>query len=418
MEVCDDNTDGFGLFDLSLSNEEVLDGLDPSEFTITYYENAENAENAENPIITPFAYTNVTPFNQTIWVRVENNTTNCYNTTTIELTVNELPVLIQPTPLNLCDYINTGDEIEEFTLEDSIEQVLQGQTGINISFYETQEDADNDTNPIFSPYTNTSNAQTIYIRGENEITGCYSTITLDLRVNPIPSPAVPQAIEECDEDNDGFTFFTVEQNEVDIINGELDIVLSYHETLTNAENGIEPIISPYYNIVPDSQIIFVRAENTITGCFSIVEQELVTLPSPELPLIIEDIIVCDDDYDGTAIFDLTQRDEDILGEQSSTDFALSYHETLIDAEIGQNPIVNTTSYQNLSNPQTIYVRLEDLNNNCVSIGEFNLIVALPPVIVQPTPLEECDDEVADETTEFDLTIKNEKFSTQKMEREN
>ena len=92
------------------------------------------------------------------------------------------------------------------------------------------------------------------------------------------------------------------------------------------------------------------------------------MPSPELPLIIEDIIVCDDDYDGTAIFDLTQRDEDILGEQSSTDFALSYHETLIDAEIGQNPIVNTTSYQNLSNPQTIYVRLEDLNNNCVSIG--------------------------------------------------
>ena len=410
LEVCDDNTDGFGLFDLSLSNEEVLDGLDPSEFTITYYENAENAENAENPIITPFAYTNVTPFNQTIWVRVENNTTNCYNTTTIELTVNELPVLIQPTPLNLCDYINTGDETEEFTLEDSIEQVLQGQTGINISFYETQEDADNDTNPIFSPYTNTSNAQTIYIRGENEITGCYSTITLDLRVNPIPSPAVPQAIEECDEDNDGFTFFTVEQNEVDIINGELDIVLSYHETLTNAENGIEPIISPYYNIVPDSQIIFVRAENTITGCFSIVEQELVTLPSPELPLIIEDIIVCDDDYDGTAIFDLTQRDEDILGEQSSTDFALSYHETLIDAEIGQNPIVNTTSYQNLSNPQTIYVRLEDLNNNCVSIGEFNLIVALPPVIVQPTPLEECDDEVADETTEFDLTIKNDEIT--------
>ena len=410
LEVCDDNTDGFGLFDLSLSNEEVLDGLDPSEFTITYYENAENAENAENPIITPFAYTNVTPFNQTIWVRVENNTTNCYNTTTIELTVNELPVLIQPTPLNLCDYINTGDEIEEFTLEDSIEQVLQGQTGINISFYETQEDADNDTNPIFSPYTNTSNAQTIYIRGENEITGCYSTITLDLRVNPIPSPAVPQAIEECDEDNDGFTFFTVEQNEVDIINGELDIVLSYHETLTNAENGIEPIISPYYNIVPDSQIIFVRAENTITGCFSIVEQELVTLPSPELPLIIEDIIVCDDDYDGTAIFDLTQRDEDILGEQSSTDFALSYHETLIDAEIGQNPIVNTTSYQNLSNPQTIYVRLEDLNNNCVSIGEFNLIVALPPVIVQPAPLEECDDEVADETTEFDLTIKNDEIT--------
>ena len=46
----------------------------------------------------------------------------------------------------------------------------------------------------------------------------------------------------------------------------------------------------------------------------------------------------------------------------------------------------------------------------MSIGEFNLVVALPPVIVQPTPLEECDDEVADETTEFDLTIKNDEIT--------
>ena len=410
LEVCDDDTDGFGLFDLSLSNEEVLNGLDLSDFSITYYETPENAENAENPIITPFAYTNVTPFNQIVWVRVENNATACYNTSSIELTVNELPVLTQPDPLNLCDYNNPGDEVEGFNLEDSIGQVLQGQTGIGITFYETQEDADNATNPIVSPYTNTSNAQTIYLRGENEITGCYSTITLDLRVNPIPSPIVPEPIEECDEDNDGFTFFTVEANEVDIINGELDIEISYYETVTNAENAIDPIISPYYNIVPDSQIIFVRAENIVTGCFTIVEQELVTIPSPELPLIIEDIVVCDDDYDEIAVFDLTQRDEDIFGEQSATDFGLTYHETLIDAETGQNPIVNTTSYQNLTNPQTIFVRLEDLNNGCVSIGEFNLIVALPPVIVQPTALEQCDDDIADETTEFDLTVKNEEIT--------
>ena len=90
---------------------------------------AENAENTENPIITPFAYTNITPFNQIVWVHVENNTTACYNTSSIELTVNELPVLTTD-PLNLCDYNNPGDEVEEFTLEDSIGQVLQGQTGM------------------------------------------------------------------------------------------------------------------------------------------------------------------------------------------------------------------------------------------------------------------------------------------------
>ena len=410
LEVCDNDADGFALFDLSLSDESVLNGLNPSDFTITYYESAENANNATNPILTPFAYTNITEDTQQVWVHVENITTGCYNTVSLTLIVDELPVLIQPLPLELCDDNNTGDEVEEFTLEDSIEQVLDAQTGISITFYETQVDADDATNPIVSPYTNTSNAQTIYLRGENDITGCYSTITLDLRVNPIPSPATPEAIEICDEDNDGFTFFDIQTYEVDIINGELDITLSYYETFANAQNAVEPLVSPYFNIVPDSQVIFVRAENDLTGCFNIVEQELVTLPSPVLPVTIEDIIVCDDDYDEITVFDLTQRDDDILGDQTSVDFELTYHETLEDAQTGDNPIINTSSYINLSNPQTIYVRLEDLNNGCVSIGEFDLIVALPPVIVQPTPLEECDDEVADEITVFDLTLKDDEIT--------
>ena len=165
----------------------------------------------------------------------------------------------------------------------------------------------------------------------------------------------------------------------------------------------------------DSQVIFVRAENNLTGCFNIVEQELVTLPSPVLPVIIEDIVLCDEDYDEITVFDLTQRDDDILGDQLTADFELTYHETLEDAQTGDNPIINTSSYVNLSNPQTIYVRLEDLNNGCVSTGEFDLVVALPPVIVQPTPLEECDDEVADEITVFDLTIKDDEITASNLE---
>ena len=232
--LCDDNTDGFGIFDLSASSEELLNGLDPSDFTITYYEAEDDAQNGLNAIVTPYNYTNTTAFNQFVWVRIENSTTACYNVGSIELIVNELPVLTQPSPLNLCDDNNSGDEVEGFTLEDSIGEVLQGQTGINISFHESQEDADNAVNALVSPYNNTANAQTIYVRGEDEITGCYATITLDLRVNPIPSPVAPEPIEECDDDNDGFTFFTLETNEEEIINGELDIILSYYSTLTNA----------------------------------------------------------------------------------------------------------------------------------------------------------------------------------------
>ena len=36
-----------------------------------------------NPIATPLAYTNVSPFTQDIYVRVENIATECYNTTAL-----------------------------------------------------------------------------------------------------------------------------------------------------------------------------------------------------------------------------------------------------------------------------------------------------------------------------------------------
>jgi hypothetical protein len=410
LEVCDNDTDGFGLFDLSLANEEILNGLDPLEFEVTYYQTPENATLGENPIETPLAYTNVSPFTQDIYVRVENIETECFNTTALTLIVNELPVLIQPDPLELCDDNNTGDEVEEFTLEDSLAQVLNGQTGISITFHETQEDADTGDLPIFSPYTNIVNAQTIYLRAENDITGCVNTITLDLRVNPLPSPVTVEPLEACDVDADGFTSFDLESVSEDIINGELDIFVTYYETLTDAENALNPLASPYDNIVPDEQTLFVRAENSITACFSIVELELISLPSPQLPIVIDDIIICDDDLNGFFQFDLTQNTALILGDQVASEFNISYHISQEDADTGDNPIVNPETYSNLSNPQTIYVRLESIENLCVSTGEFNLIVSLPPDAIQPLPLEICDDIIADETTIFDLTVKDEEIT--------
>ena len=405
LQECDDNTDGFTQFDLTQTATEVLNGIDPALVDISWYETQANADAATNPILVPTSYTNISN-PQTLWVRVEYIATGCYKITSFELIVNELPVLTQPSPLEMCDYNNPGDEMEAFTLEDSIAEILNGQTGISITFYETQADADAGTSPITSPYVNTSNPQTIYARAENDVTGCVSTITLDLRVNPIPTPATPTPLEECDTDNDGFASFDLESRTIEIINGELDISITYHETMADAESGTNALVSPYDNIVPNQQTVYARAENNLTGCYTIVELELIVLPSPEVPLDIEDYVLCDDDNNGITQFDLTVMDTVILGSQLPADFILTYHLTQADADTGANPIVNVTNYTNASNPQTIYVRLESVANGCISTGQFDLVVALPPVPVQPTPLEECDDEIADEITVFDLTQKD------------
>ena len=406
LEVCDDNTDGFAQFDLTLKNAEILDGLDATQYTVSYYEQQVDAEAPSNAIATPNTYTNTTAFSQTLWVRVDDTGNGCHKLTTLELVVNALPVLVQPDPLELCDTNNPGDGMEAFDLEDAEAQILNGQTGIVLTYYETQADADAGTSPISSPYMNTSNPQTIYVRAQTSATGCVDTITLDLRVNPLPSPAAPMPIEVCDADNDGFASFDLGSRTVQIINGESDVDITYHETLAEADSGQNPLVSPYDNIVAFTQTVYARAENGITGCYSIVPMVLTALPSPVVPTDISDYVVCDTNSDGFAQFDLTTKNTEILGTQDASQYTVTYHTSAAAATAGTGAIVNVANYTNTSNPQIIYVRLVGAANGCSKTGEFEIRVELPPTAVQPTPLNLCDDEVADEMTVFDLTVKD------------
>lgn len=87
--ACDDDgaEDGFYTFNLSQANEQVLQGL-PTGLDIAYYETLEDALLENNQL--PNNYTNSTAFNQTIFVRVENDNA-CFGINEVELTVFELP---------------------------------------------------------------------------------------------------------------------------------------------------------------------------------------------------------------------------------------------------------------------------------------------------------------------------------------
>ena len=150
----------------------------------------------------------------------------CDAETSFEIIVNSLPILYPPSPLELCDVNNPGNEQEEFDLTDATLEINGGDTSIDIKYYQTQLDADNDTNALTSPYENTSNNQTIYIRAEDSDTGCFVSTgyTLTLTVNPLPSPEIPvDPIEVCDVDNDGIAEFDLGGLTTDIIGGEPNI---------------------------------------------------------------------------------------------------------------------------------------------------------------------------------------------------
>jgi len=86
---CDDdgNEDGYYNFNLTQTNNEILNGL-PSTLTVKYYRSYEDSLLERSELGNTF--TNTIPYNQTIYARVENNNA-CFGISEIELVVLELP---------------------------------------------------------------------------------------------------------------------------------------------------------------------------------------------------------------------------------------------------------------------------------------------------------------------------------------
>ncbi|MEP3089358.1 MAG: T9SS type B sorting domain-containing protein [Nonlabens ulvanivorans] len=184
-DLCDDNTiDGFTSFDLATRDSEITGGN--TSYTVFYYATQLDADNRMNELTGSYTNT-VNP--QTVFVVVEDNVTGCENYTTLNLEVIDAPQAATAPDLILCDDNNTGDLTETFNLTDNETAVLNGQTGITLTYHNSQADADAGSNAIGNPtsFDNSSSLQTVYVRVENT-TGCFNTTSFNIVVNEVPVP--------------------------------------------------------------------------------------------------------------------------------------------------------------------------------------------------------------------------------------
>jgi large repetitive protein len=395
LEVCDDDTDGIASFDLSLSIENILNGLDPALHTVTFHGTEASAQAGTPQITNILNYANTTPNTETIWVRVAITATGCFKVVPLTLIVNELPPVAFPIlTYELCE---TGmqDEREVFDIR-VYAQAQVNNSAWSLRFYFSQADAQADQNPLPDQYQNQSNPQTIWVVVTNDQTGCQSTTVMDLLVNPRPQLLLPlNGLTQCDTNGQGFGSFDLLAEIPTLLNNATGITVSFHSTQTDAELGVNPLANPYSNTLAYQEFVYIRAVDDITDCVNTFMLALNVNPSPLMPEL-PNLTLCDQDNNpqsGTTTFNLTQQNAAILAAQPQGlgNYTIRYFTSEENAQNNTSAIVTPQSYNNTTNPQTIWVRVQNTTTNCFTLGSFTLIVNLPenlPVSMGTYPL--CD----------------------------
>jgi len=378
LEKCDDTTpfnDSSTDFNLS-DNTMPITGTQ-SNVTITYHDSASDANIGINPLSSSYINTR-NP--QTIYARITNDITGCFELTDFELKVNSGPKFAVPSDLIICDNLDDGNDKNGqvfFDLTSKNGDILDGQdpADFNIMFYTSRTDAENRSGALPNFYYNTNPFnEEVFVRIET-ITNpnCKSITSLNLVVNETPD-AFNAILIQCDEDgmNDGLTSFNINQAKNNLTGGAANRLTRFYIDPARTNN----IGGDAFKNSTNPQIIYVEVINEITNCISKCE---LTLNISNTGSKNTFLTFCDDDgvEDGFYLFNLNNADPGVLN-GLPLGLNIIYYMSLKDAVLEQNPL--SISFKN-TNPysQTIYARVENANN-CFGISEVLLsVVPLPNI---------------------------------------
>ena len=428
LEECDPNNDEVASFNL----QPTLDAIAATVggVTVTIYETRDDAyyfNGVNNPIQNTTAYTNVARLTvngiQTLYIRVQSNTTDCFSIATLQLIVHPVPVATEPTePYAICDNgDNDADGTGVFDLTSYEAEVLNtmNPTQFIVSYFTSEADAIANTNAIPNPaaYTSASTApdEYIYIKVTNNVTGCYDIVKLQLVVNALPVAVFPTAYTQCDVNPvlgppDEREVFDLTTKIAEITAGINGVDVTFYHNMQDAQlatNAIPEADTHAYTNTRTVETLFVRVTTRETGCFRVVLMDLRVEPLPTLtPPTLDDLTLCDTDGNGEATINLEELIEGLVNNGANIEVA--FYETELNAANGVLPIQNLQGYLN-ANPanHSVYVVATNTITGCMSAPmKLDFIINPASIVPELGDLEACDDrddDGHDNLATFDLT---------------
>ena len=412
IRVCDINNDGVETINLRSKESVLLTGLNAANYTVTYHINANAAMNGTGAIGNPTSFS--TNVSKVVFVRVKDNTTGCYVVHRIDLELVTMPVVANPLPTYYkCDTDGNGFEI--FDLGSLKLGIIGTQQGVDVTFHYNSADAQVGASPLPNQYQNVSpNVQTIYARVFNLSTDCYvvATLKLEVRANPVLNvPTTPYVI--CSDTGFGTIDIFLYGKDLVAATGQ-NFSFQFFDNKSDAENNIHPIGNPvaYQPLTPLNFTVWIRVNDPVTGCYSVYPISFQLVVPPKLPASLPKLVECDtfgNTQDQSTLFNLTSQNAAMLAAQTvQGTYQIRYFTSKALADSNTNWIADPTQFQNTTNPQTVWVRIEDTAKpgSCARVMSFQLEVVSPLVLGQPLPIVLCDTELPnDGKMEIDITVR-------------
>ncbi|KAF2507285.1 DUF11 domain-containing protein, partial [Flavobacterium arcticum] len=391
------------LFDLTENDELVLSGVPNSEFYYMNYFDSPDGLGTDEAIAIwpPYAYEGED--GQTIYATINNDASYC-----VTITSFELYVLTQPEDIYLCKAApHDSQEIFDLVAANSnILSTLLDPAEYTVSYHETLTGAEDGGEFIADPsnYTTTpidftDNTKTLYVRvQDNNDPNAFAITPFDIIVSFMPTSidfsSDPVSICELEDPDDVATFDLTDQVN-QIVNGspDLDLLISMHGTQANAEANIDPLTYPIYDTdETQNQTVYFRVveeDAPDETCITYIALDLIVNPAP-IPVVPEDIQLCDTDNSGDELFDLTSMDGTVLNGLNPNDYEVTYYLTLEDAEDNVGEITDPETYLATVGTTTIYVRLtNNENTDCYGVTSFDITITPTPVVQVPADASAC-----------------------------
>jgi gliding motility-associated-like protein len=280
--ACDNNEDGFTVFNLTNVPSDLINNQ--SNLNVELFDSNDNLISVSN--YNNFA--NLSANQDYVIAIVTDTTTNCSSEITINLIIHENPVANQLQIIYGCD--NNNDGISEyFDISNVEDQVLNGQAGMTVSYFD--QSGNQLSNPLPNPFTNSNPFnELITVRVTDTNTTCYTETTLELQTVTQPNINQPDNLYECDQGN-GYAEFNTTNIEQQLIGNQTGLIIQYYDSNNNPLPN--PLPALFQNTESFSQTINIRVEDSSNPiCYSETSFDLIINELPEINLE-DEYFICD-----------------------------------------------------------------------------------------------------------------------------